>query len=53
MNTVKRVLRHDRLRQVPDQFSWVDQAFVQRHFILFSSVSPLAEALNLEEFARA
>jgi hypothetical protein len=33
MNTVKRVLRPDRLRQVPNQFSWVDQAFVQRHFI--------------------
>ena len=33
MNTVKRVLCPDRLRQVPDQFSWVDQAFVQRHFI--------------------
>lgn len=33
MNTIKRVLRPDRLRQVPDQFSWVDQVFVQRHFI--------------------
>jgi hypothetical protein len=33
MNTVKRVLRPERLRQVPEQFSWVDQALVQRHFI--------------------
>jgi hypothetical protein len=33
MNTVKRVLRPDRLRQVPEQFSWLDQALVQRHFI--------------------
>ena len=31
--TVKHVLRPDRLRQVPEQFSWVDQALVQRHFI--------------------
>jgi len=27
------VLRPERLRQVPEQFSWVDQALVQRHFI--------------------
>ena len=33
MKTVKRVLRPERLRQVPAQFSWVDQALVQRHFI--------------------
>lgn len=33
MRTVKRVLRPERLRQVPEQFSWVDQALVQRHFI--------------------
>lgn len=33
MNTVKRVLRPERLRQVPEQFSWIDQALVQRHFI--------------------
>jgi len=33
MKTVKHVLRPDRLRQVPEQFSWVDQALVQRHFI--------------------
>jgi len=33
VRTVKQVLRPERLRQVPEQFSWVDQAFVQRHFI--------------------
>ena len=33
MKTVKQVLRPQRLRQVPEQFSWVDQALVQRHFI--------------------
>lgn len=33
MYTVKRVLRPERLRQVPEQFSWLDQALVQRHFI--------------------
>ena len=27
------MLRPGRLRQVPAQFSWVDQALVQRHFI--------------------
>ena len=33
MKTFKRVLRPERLRQVPEQFSWVDQALVQRHLI--------------------
>ena len=33
MRTVKQVLRPERLRQMPEQFSWVDQALVQRHFI--------------------
>lgn len=33
MNTVKRVLRPERLRRVPEQFSWVDHALVQRHLI--------------------
>ena len=33
MKTVKHVLRPERQRQVPEQFSWVDQALVQRHFI--------------------
>lgn len=33
MKTVKQLLRPERLRQVPEQFSWIDQALVQRHFI--------------------
>lgn len=33
MKPLKQVLRPERLRQVPEQFSWVDQALVQRHFI--------------------
>jgi len=33
MKTVKHVRRPERLRQVPEQFSWVDQALVQRHYI--------------------
>ena len=30
---IKRLLRPQRLRQVPGQFSWIDQALVQRHLI--------------------
>ena len=30
---IKRVLRPERLRQVPEQFSWIDHALVQRHLI--------------------
>jgi hypothetical protein len=30
---IKQLLRPERLRQVPEQFSWVDQALVQRHLI--------------------
>jgi hypothetical protein len=33
MRAVKKLLRPERLRQVPEQFSWVDHALVQRHFI--------------------
>ncbi|HPG81550.1 MAG TPA: hypothetical protein PK756_22930 [Piscinibacter sp.] len=33
MKVFKRVLRPERLRQVPEQFSWVDQALVQHHLI--------------------
>jgi hypothetical protein len=33
MKAFKRVLRPERLRQVPEQFSWVDQALVQHHLI--------------------
>jgi len=30
---VKQLLRPERLRQVPEKFSWIDQALVQRHLI--------------------
>lgn len=33
MKTVKLLLRPERVRLVPEQFSWIDQALVQRHFI--------------------
>jgi hypothetical protein len=33
VKTVKQLLRPERLRQVPEQFSWIDQALVQRHLI--------------------
>ncbi len=33
MKTVKQLLRPERLRQVPEQFSWIDHALVQRHLI--------------------
>jgi hypothetical protein len=33
VKTIKQLLRPERLRQVPRQFSWVDQALVQQHFI--------------------
>ena len=33
MKAFKQLLRPERLRQVPEQFSWVDQALVQQHFI--------------------
>jgi len=33
MKIVKQALRPDRVRNTPEQFSWVDQALVQRHLI--------------------
>jgi len=33
VKAIKQLLRPERLRQVPEQFSWVDQALVQQHFI--------------------
>ena len=33
MKIVKRVLRPERLRQVPPQFSWIDQGIVRDHLI--------------------
>ena len=33
VKAIKQLLRPERLRQVPEQFSWVDQALVQQHLI--------------------
>jgi hypothetical protein len=33
VKAIKQLLRPERLRQVPEQFSWVDQALVRQHFI--------------------
>jgi hypothetical protein len=33
VKAIKQLLRPERLRQGPQQFSWVDQALVQQHFI--------------------
>jgi len=33
VKTVKRVLQPQRLRRVPEHFSWIDHALVQRHLI--------------------
>ena len=33
MKPIKQLLRPERVRQVPQQFSWVDQALVQQNFI--------------------
>jgi hypothetical protein len=33
MKIIKAVLRPDRVRETPEQFSWVDQALVQHHLI--------------------
>ena len=45
MKAVKQVLWPERVRQVPEQFSWVDQALVQHHFI--DRCDPRAAALYL------
>ena len=33
MKPIKQLLRPERQRLLPEQFSWVDQALVQQHFI--------------------
>ena len=45
MKPVKQVLRPERVRQVPEQFSWVDQALVQQHII--DRCEPQSAALYL------
>jgi len=41
----KRILRPDRLRQVPAQFSWIDQRLVRENFLHYAD--PAAWALYL------
>ena len=53
MKTVKRLLRPERLRQVPEQFSWVDHALVQRHLIDRCDASAAALYLFLVTVADA
>jgi hypothetical protein len=62
MKTVKHVLRPERLRLVPEQFSWVDQALVQKHFIdrcdsrgaaLYLFLVTVADAQGLSYYASA
>jgi hypothetical protein len=40
--TKKRVLRPDRLRRIPHQFSWIDQRLVREHYIERCEHSALA-----------
>ena len=62
MKTVKQVLCPERLRLVPEQLSWVDQALVQRHFIdhcdsraatLYLFLVTVADAQGLSYYASA
>ena len=62
MRTLKQVLRPERLRQVPAQFSWVDQALVQRRFIdrcdaraaaLYLFLITVADAQGLSYYSEA
>jgi len=45
VKAVKQVLWPERLRQVPQQFSWIDHALVRQHFI--DRCEPRAAALYL------
>lgn len=51
--SIKRVLCPERLRQVPAQFSWVDQRLVQDHFVERCEVHALALYLFLITVADA
>ena len=45
MMITKKILRPDRLRQVPAQFSWIDQRLVRENFLRYAD--PAAWALYL------
>ena len=62
MKAIKQLLRPERLRQVPEQFSWVDHALVQRHLIdrcdaraaaLYLFLLTVAEAQGLSYYGNA
>jgi len=62
VKTVKQLLRPERLRQVPEQFSWIDQALVQRHLIdrcdaraaaLYLFLVTVADAQGLSYYGRS
>jgi len=50
---VKRVLRPERLRKVPPQFSWVDQRLVRQHHVQHCDLAALALYLVLVTVADA
>ena len=59
---IKQRLRPERLRQIPEQFSWVDHALVQRHLIdrcdaraaaLYLFLLTVAEAQGLSYYGNA
>ncbi|MBK9441190.1 MAG: hypothetical protein IPN53_25415 [Comamonadaceae bacterium] len=62
MKIIKAVLRPDRVRETPEQFSWVDQALVQHHLIdrcdsrsaaLYLFLITVADAQGLSYYASA
>ena len=53
MRTTKRVLNPERLRQVPEHFSWIDHRLVREHFIEKADVGAWALYLFLVTVADA
>jgi hypothetical protein len=53
MRVKKRVLRPDRLRRVPSQFSWIDQRLVRERYVQRCDVHALALYLLLLSVADA
>jgi hypothetical protein len=47
MSIIKRVLNPDRLRQVPEHFSWLDHRLVREHYIERAEVGAWALYLFL------
>ena len=51
MSIIKRVLNPDRLRQVPEHFSWLDHRLVREHYIERADVCAWALYLFLVSVA--